>query len=212
MKRQVCVPESLHPIDPPPKEVEDHRRRKPNQMGNMVTPRVWLDTVPVTLNSLIVIYTVACIHLLGPQSAGCGQCVVSECWGRKHVGISQILWLVYKLDMKEWVRCFRDHISSRQEGLPKDLRLQVSDLTPGSWVMMNQRSGVSAGSVVAAMLAIGCDAEAIFKLTPGGVDQNLGFSVMCWHIFSPKKLLTIQKPSPISPPKEANIYGTSGCP
>ena len=47
----LCPWESA-PNWPPVKEVEDHRRRRPKQMGNMVTPRVWLDTVPVTLNPL----------------------------------------------------------------------------------------------------------------------------------------------------------------
>lgn len=62
---------------------------------------------------------------------------------------------------------------------------------------MNLNEGVSAGSVVAAMLAIGCDAEAIFKLNPGCVDQKIpGFSVMCGYIF--RKNCSQSKPSPIS--------------
>lgn len=53
-----------------PKEVEDHRRHKLNQVGNMVTPGVWLDAESVTLNPLIVIYRIALtfyVHLFVPK-------------------------------------------------------------------------------------------------------------------------------------------------
>lgn len=89
------------------------------------------------------------------------------------MSISQVLWLVYKLT----IYCLRDHVSTVRK-LPKDFpaagKWQIEFQKPrgcrypGPFYprVMSLNEGVSAGSVVAAMLAIGCDAEAIFKLTP----------------------------------------------